>query len=191
MLPNDGSGDTEYLAVTGCDLTGYIYMGGYTMSSSLLWGRAAPLPVLTQIDTAANTYAYRRSFEVDSGDLHAISAMTMSPNCKHIALHMTSLRQGAPAFAQGNVSYLGVVYANDAHYVTPFMRIVHNTGAQGAHTVLPSGILYDNHERVYAAFLNVAAVGRNSDNGAITNYASKSLIGGFDVLAEKMLFYKE
>ena len=71
------------------------------------------------------------------------------------------------------------------------IRIVHNTAGLGEHTVAPDGILFDKYGRVFLAFNHVAGIKRNSDNGLITNYAGKALIGGFDTVTEKMLFYSE
>ena len=47
LATNDGSGDMEYLAITGCAATGYMYMGGFSKSPNTLWGRPGPLPVMT------------------------------------------------------------------------------------------------------------------------------------------------
>ena len=50
LAANTASGDTEYLAVTGCLADNTLYMGGYTMAADVLGGRTPPLPVLTAID---------------------------------------------------------------------------------------------------------------------------------------------
>ena len=141
LTSNDGSGDMEYLTITGCPAKGYIYMGGFTMSATSIYGRNPPHPVLTQVDLLQNTYAYRRSFTMNQyGDIHAISALALSPDCANIALHMTSLFGSS---AQGPVSYVLVVKANDAHYITPMVRIVHGAAGVGTHTVMTDGIIFD------------------------------------------------
>ena len=91
----------------------------------------------------------------------------------------------------GRVSYIVVVKANDGHYITPMIRIVHNVAGLGEHTVMPDGLVFDSYGRVYIAFNHMASTGRNSDNGLITNYAGKALIGGFDTLKDTMMFYTE
>ena len=183
------SGDTEYLAVTGCLADNSLYMGGYTMAADVLGGRTPPLPVLTAVDLNQFTYTYRRSFEIKYNDMHTISALRASPDCKNLAIHATSLT--ATRMPEGRVSYIFVIYANDGSFVTPMIRIVHNIAGIGEHTVMPDGMFFDSYGRVYLAFNNVASTGRNSDNGLITNYAGKSLIGGFDTLKKTMMFYTE
>ena len=113
----------------------------------------------------------------------------MSPDCKNIAIHGTSLNGTREPV--GRVSYIVVVYANDGHYVTPMIRIVHNVAGLGEHTVMPDGLLFDSYGRVYIAFSHMATAGRNSDNGLITNYAGKALIAGFDSFKKTMMFYTE
>lgn len=94
---------------------------------------------------------------------------------------MTSLVGSTP---EGPVSYIVVVFANDAHYVTPMVRIVHNSPGVGTHTVMPDGLIFDPHGKVYLAFNHVGTTYRNSDGGSITNYAGKALIGGYDSVAK-------
>lgn len=47
LATNDASGDIEYMAIAGCPANGYFYMGGYTMSPNMLFGRAPPMPIYT------------------------------------------------------------------------------------------------------------------------------------------------
>lgn len=96
-----------------------------------------------------------------------------------------------PRTPAGNVSYLVVVWSFDGHYSSPMQRIVHGAAGIGDHTVFPSGLLFDSYGRIYAAFNHVGLAGRNSDNGAVTNYAGKALVGGYDSLNNALMFYTE
>ena len=78
---NDNSGDTEYLAINVCQATNHGYLAGYTMSTSLLYGKTPPMALLAQADLTVNTYAYRRAYSVPDGDLQTFAAVRLSADC--------------------------------------------------------------------------------------------------------------
>ena len=57
--------------------------------------------------------------------------------------------------------------------------------------VQSSGLLFDQYDRVYAAFNLISPNQRDSDNGNISQYQGKLIVGAMNVQAESMDYYKE
>ena len=123
----------------------------------------------------------------EGSNLETITALTLNPSNTKVAAHAIEFDDGDFDYK----SYIFVVSASDGNYETKMARLQHARRNYGEHIASSSGIVFDQYDRVYFAFNMVARYKRDSDNGAINNYASKLVVTAYNIVSEEFDYYHE